>query len=63
MNDYPGADELLEAVAELESVTKAHFKTKRAAMRDSANSSPLALPRHLHAVPTPPKGKARAPRR
>jgi hypothetical protein len=63
MNDYPGVAELLEAVAELESVAKAHLKTKRAAVRDSANSSPLALPRHLHAVPTPPKGKARAPRR
>jgi hypothetical protein len=63
MNDYPGVHELLEAVAELENVAKTHFKTKRAAMRDSVNSSPLALPRHLHAVPTPPKGKARAPRR
>jgi hypothetical protein len=63
MSDYPGVDELLEAVAELEGVAKAHFKTKRAAMCDSAKVPTLPLPRHLHAVPTTPNSKARAPRR
>lgn len=58
-----GVDELFEAIAELESVAKAHLKAKRAAARDSAKAPTLAPPRHLHAVPSPSKDKARAPRR
>jgi hypothetical protein len=62
MNDYPGVDELLEAVAVLESVTKAHFAKKRAAMREAATAS-TPPSRHLYAVPNPPNGKPRASRR
>ena len=58
-----GVDVLLEAVAELESVAKAHLKAKRAAVRDSAKAPTLARPRHLHAVPTPSNDKGRGPRR
>ena len=54
-------DELIEAVAELESVTKAHLKAKRAAARDSVRAPTRQLPRHLHAVPTPSNHKARGP--
>ncbi len=62
MNDYPGVDELLEAVAELETVTKAHVAQKRAAMREAAKAA-TPLSRHLYAVPAVPNGKPRASRR